>query len=70
MELGNAESLSCPQYKCETIVDDGTILKVLTDDVVVRRFLQLLTDSFVQVSSFNMNILKKNYFQKSDVFSI
>lgn len=44
---GDADSISCPAEKCGIIVDDETIVKMISDDGVLQKYQHLMTSSFV-----------------------
>lgn len=49
MDEGAAESIRCPTEGCEIIVDDITIMRMISDDNVRKKYQHLITNSFVQV---------------------
>ncbi|XP_031626489.1 E3 ubiquitin-protein ligase arih1l-like isoform X2 [Contarinia nasturtii] len=48
MDDGHSEFICCPEYKCQIVVDDGTIMEVLTDSRVLQKYEHLMTNSFVE----------------------
>lgn len=48
---GGADSISCPGEKCGIIVDDDTIMRLISDESVRQKYQHLTTNSFVTVST-------------------
>lgn len=48
MENGESSHITCPAYKCEMIVDDQTVLPLISDPKVRFRYQQLITNSYVE----------------------
>ena len=49
MEQGAGPSISCAAHGCDILVDDETVLRLVSEPLVLRRYQHLITDSFVQV---------------------
>ncbi|XP_003382988.1 PREDICTED: E3 ubiquitin-protein ligase arih1-like [Amphimedon queenslandica] len=48
MSQGRAQTLSCPATSCDIVVDEATVLELLTDGEVRKKYQYLITNSFVQ----------------------
>ncbi|KAH9402852.1 E3 ubiquitin-protein ligase arih1 [Tyrophagus putrescentiae] len=48
MEEGVGPSISCADHQCDILVDDETVLELITDKAVIRRYKQLITNNFVE----------------------
>lgn len=44
---GDADAISCPAEKCGIIVDDDTIMQMISDKSVRQKYQHLMTNSFV-----------------------
>ena len=54
MEEGMGQTIACAAHNCPILVDDATVMKLLTDPKVKLKYQHLITNSFVQVSSFSI----------------
>lgn len=45
--VGLSQNITCPMYKCNVLVSDSTVLELVTDSSVRRRYQHLITNSFV-----------------------
>lgn len=50
MEEGMCQSISCAAHGCDILVDDATVMRLLTEPRVRTKYQQLITNSFVEVS--------------------
>lgn len=48
MEEGLGQSISCAAHGCDIIVDDVTVMKLVTDSRVKLKYQHLITNSFVE----------------------
>lgn len=46
---GNSESICCPALKCGIVVDDATVMQLVSDENTRQKYQHLMTNSFVQV---------------------
>lgn len=51
MEEGMGNKISCAAHACDILVDDQTVMNLITDNKVKLRYQHLITNSFVEVSS-------------------
>lgn len=49
---GHAGSICCPAEQCSIIVDDATIMELVSDKTVREKYQLLITNSFVEVNEF------------------
>lgn len=49
MEEGLGQSIACAAHACDILVDDVTVMKLVTDARVKQKYLHLITNSFVEV---------------------
>ena len=49
MEEGLCQSIACAAHGCDILVDDVTVMRLLTDSRVKLKYQQLITNSFVEV---------------------
>ncbi len=49
MSDGMGQTISCPAHECDALVDDVTVKKLLFDPEVRKKYLHLITKSFVEV---------------------
>lgn len=49
MEEGLGQSISCAAHGCDIIVDDVTVMKLVSDSRVRLKYQHLITNSFVEV---------------------
>lgn len=47
---GMGQTISCAAYGCDILVDDATVMSLVTDKKVKLKYQQLITNSFVEVS--------------------
>lgn len=63
MEEGMGQTIACAAHNCPILVDDATVMKLVTDPKVKLKYQHLITNSFVQVRStisnglFYMNLI-------------
>lgn len=50
-EEGLGQSIACAAHDCDILVDDVTVMRLVTDTKVRARYQHLITNSFVEVSS-------------------
>ena len=50
MDEGASQSIFCPEFDCQTLVDDETVIRLVKDSRTKSKYQQLITNSFVQVS--------------------
>lgn len=48
---GEAESIRCPESKCNIVVDDDTIIALVKNENVLEKYKHLMVNSFVKVIS-------------------
>lgn len=53
---GEAESIACPDSKCDIVVDDMTVMQ-LVDESTRQKYQYLITNSFVQVTNISLNLI-------------
>ena len=51
MDDGASEMIGCPSFKCQILVDDRTVMKLIEEPRTKLRYQHLITNSFVQVRS-------------------
>ena len=49
---GASQSIECPEFNCNILVDDQTVMRLVKDSRTKLKYQQLITNSFVQVSSY------------------
>ena len=49
MSDGMGQTISCAAHDCNILIDDATLMKLVTDPEVRKKYLHLITNSFVQV---------------------
>jgi len=49
MEEGLGHSITCPASKCDILVDDVTVMRLVTDHRVKNKYQHLIINSFVEV---------------------
>ena len=49
MDEGASQSIECPEFNCNILVDDQTVLRLVKDSRTKSKYQQLITNSFVQV---------------------
>ena len=49
MSDGMGQTISCAALDCNILIDDATVMKLVTDPEVRKKYLHLITNSFVQV---------------------
>uniref|UniRef100_A0A8K9X5X6 RBR-type E3 ubiquitin transferase n=1 Tax=Oncorhynchus mykiss TaxID=8022 RepID=A0A8K9X5X6_ONCMY len=52
IEEGMGQTISCPAHSCDILVDDNTVMRLITDSKVKLKYQHLITNSFVEVSLF------------------
>lgn len=52
MNDGHAQFIECPAYGCDILIDDVTVIKLLTDPAVKVKYQQLIANNFVECSRF------------------
>lgn len=50
MEEGLGQSIACAAHGCDILVDDVTVMKLVSDPRVKLKYQHLITNSFVEVS--------------------
>ena len=50
---GASQSIECPEFNCNILVDDQTVMRLVKDSRTKLKYQQLITNSFVQVSSYS-----------------
>lgn len=50
MEEGLGQSIACAAHACDILVDDVTVMKLVSDARVKLKYQHLITNSFVEVS--------------------
>lgn len=48
VDEGMAEAINCPGFKCQVLVDDDKVMRLLKDIAVICKYQQFITDSFVK----------------------
>ncbi|KAK2524595.1 hypothetical protein Q9233_009524 [Columba guinea] len=48
MEEGMGQTISCPAHGCDILVDDNTVMRLITDSKVKLKYQHLITNSFVE----------------------
>ena len=46
---GTSQTISCAAQNCDTLIDDITVIKLVTDSKIRTKYLNLITNCFVQV---------------------
>lgn len=61
---GHAESICCPAPKCGIVVDDVTVMQLVTDENIRQKYQHLMTNSFIEVraTTFHLSIIHKIIF--------
>jgi len=59
IEEGQGQKISCAAHGCDILVDDQTVITLITEPKVKLRYQHLITNSFVEV--FNIHKLFVNY---------
>lgn len=49
---GKSDSIKCPDTNCGIVVDDGTVMQLLSDENTKQKFQHLMSNSFVEVIEF------------------
>lgn len=49
IEEGMGQTISCPAHSCDILVDDNTVMRLITDSKVKLKYQHLITNSFVEV---------------------
>lgn len=49
MSDGMGQTISCAAHDCNILIDDATLMKLVTDPEVRKKYLHLITNSFVLV---------------------
>lgn len=52
MEEGLGQSISCAAHGCDILVDDVSVMRLISDPRVKLKYQHLITNSFVEVSLF------------------
>ncbi|CAK8697362.1 E3 ubiquitin-protein ligase arih1-like [Clavelina lepadiformis] len=47
IDEGMSQTISCPEFECDIIVDDAVVMNLITDQKVCRKYQHLITNSFV-----------------------
>lgn len=50
MEEGQGQSIACAAHACDILVDDETVIRLITDARVKLKYQHLITNNFVEVS--------------------
>lgn len=58
---GNAHSIYCPALKCGIVVDDVTIMQLVSDDGTKQKYQHLMTNSYVEVTLHDKNFIDKHF---------
>ncbi|KAI2662942.1 E3 ubiquitin-protein ligase arih1l [Labeo rohita] len=48
IEEGMGQTISCPAHNCDILVDDNTVMRLITDSKVKLKYQHLITNSFVE----------------------
>uniref|UniRef100_A0A672P8P5 RBR-type E3 ubiquitin transferase n=1 Tax=Sinocyclocheilus grahami TaxID=75366 RepID=A0A672P8P5_SINGR len=48
IEEGMGQTISCPAHSCDILVDDSTVMRLITDSKVKLKYQHLITNSFVE----------------------
>ncbi|CAF98343.1 unnamed protein product [Tetraodon nigroviridis] len=48
IEEGMGQTISCPAHSCDILVDDNTVMRLITDSKVKLKYHHLITNSFVE----------------------
>jgi len=49
MSDGIGQTISCPAHECDIEIDDVTVMSLVSDLEVRKKYLHLITNSFVEV---------------------
>uniref|UniRef100_A0A673W870 RBR-type E3 ubiquitin transferase n=1 Tax=Salmo trutta TaxID=8032 RepID=A0A673W870_SALTR len=49
IEEGMGQTISCPAHSCDILVDDNTVMRLITESKVKLKYQHLITNSFVEV---------------------
>jgi len=52
MDEGASQSIECPGSSCDILVDDQTVMNLVKDSRIKLKYQQLITNSFVQASTY------------------
>ena len=62
MDDGASEMIGCPSFKCQILVDDRTVMKLIEEPRTKLRYQHLITNSFVQVRSLSTRAFLRSSF--------
>uniref|UniRef100_A0A8C7ZW24 RBR-type E3 ubiquitin transferase n=1 Tax=Oryzias sinensis TaxID=183150 RepID=A0A8C7ZW24_9TELE len=51
IEEGMGQTISCPAHSCDILVDDNTVMRLITDSKVKLKYQHLITNSFVELKT-------------------
>ncbi|KAI4880848.1 hypothetical protein NFI96_010995 [Prochilodus magdalenae] len=58
IEEGMGQTISCPAHSCDILVDDNTVMRLITDSKVKLKYQHLITNSFVELKLHCNRLLK------------
>lgn len=68
LDDGKVDAISCPETKCEIVVDDDIVIELVTDEKAIQKYQHLITNSFVEVRN-SKTSLKRQQFEIFSLFS-
>lgn len=57
VEEGMGQTIACAAHNCPILVDDATVMKLVTDNRVRLKYNHLITNTFVQVGWNSINLI-------------
>lgn len=64
LEEGLGQSIACAAHDCDILVDDVTVMTLVTDQRVKSRYQKTVTNSFVEVFYYYKSFYCFKFFQK------
>ena len=58
MSEGISRTIACAAHKCDVLIDDSDVTKLVPDPKVRAKYQQLITNSFVEVKTRQFFILR------------
>ena len=69
MDEGASQSIECPEFNCNILVDDQTVMRLVKDSRTKLKYQHLITNSFVQVC-FLSHFLSFTFIYKSIILAV
>ena len=70
MDDGASEMIGCPSFKCQILVDDRTVMKLIEEPRTKLRYQHLITNSFVQVRSLSTQAFFEAMFWSFEMLNV